>query len=94
MDDGRNWAELPGDAWRQKVDALLQEVSSDDVLGLSALLATAIDGTSVDGAATLESAACVGRCDGAPVVVIDEEVRLNVAASDLSALADDARGRA
>ncbi len=41
-----------------------------------------------NGGATIELAECLGACDGAPCILIDDELQLNVTADDVVALAE------
>lgn len=41
-----------------------------------------------DGQATIELAECLGACDGAPCILIDDELQLNVTADEVVALAE------
>lgn len=41
-----------------------------------------------DGGATIELAECLGACDGAPCILVDDELQLNVTADDVIALAE------
>lgn len=53
--------------------------------------------TTADGKVTLELAECLGACDGAPCILIDDELRLRVSADDVEKMADHpqpARGQA
>jgi len=53
--------------------------------------------TTSDGKVTLELAECLGACDGAPCILIDDELRLRVSADDVEKMADHpqpARGQA
>jgi NADH-quinone oxidoreductase subunit E len=45
--------------------------------------------TTVDGFATIELAECLGACDGAPCVLVDDELRLNMTVDDVVAIAGD-----
>jgi len=48
-------------------------------------------GTSVDGMVTLEFAECIGACEGAPAVLVNDEARLNVTADKVDALLAELR---
>jgi NADH-quinone oxidoreductase subunit E len=48
-------------------------------------------GTSVDGKITLEFAECIGACEGAPCVLIDDAARMNVTPDKIDALVEDLR---
>lgn len=53
--------------------------------------------TTPDGKVTLELAECLGACDGAPCILIDDELQLRVSADDVEKMADHpqrARGEA
>jgi NADH-quinone oxidoreductase subunit E len=41
-----------------------------------------------DGSATIELAECLGACDGAPCILINDELQLNVTADQVVALAE------
>jgi NADH-quinone oxidoreductase subunit E len=43
--------------------------------------------TTADGEATIELAECLGACDGAPCILIDDELRLNVTVDEVVAIA-------
>jgi NADH-quinone oxidoreductase subunit E len=47
--------------------------------------------TSQDGKITLEFAECIGACEGAPAVLIDDEARLNVTPDAVDALLSELR---
>jgi NADH-quinone oxidoreductase subunit E len=47
--------------------------------------------TSQDGKITLEFAECIGACEGAPAVLIDDEARLNVTPDKVDALLNEMR---
>jgi NADH-quinone oxidoreductase subunit E len=47
--------------------------------------------TSQDGKITLEFAECIGACEGAPAVLIDDEARLNVTPDNVDALLSELR---
>ncbi len=48
-------------------------------------------GTSADGKVTLEFAECIGACEGAPAVLVNDEARLNVTPDKVDALLADLR---
>jgi NADH-quinone oxidoreductase subunit E len=48
-------------------------------------------GTSADGKITVEFAECIGVCEGAPAVLIDDEARMNVTPDKVDALLDELR---
>jgi NADH-quinone oxidoreductase subunit E len=48
-------------------------------------------GTSADGKITVEFAECIGACDGAPAVLINDEYRLNVTADKVDGLLAELR---
>ena len=48
-------------------------------------------GTSSDGKITVEFAECIGACEGAPAVLIDDEARMNVTPEKVDALLDELR---
>jgi NADH-quinone oxidoreductase subunit E len=48
-------------------------------------------GTSADGKITVEFAECIGACEGAPAVLIDDEARINVTPDKVDALLDELR---
>jgi NADH-quinone oxidoreductase subunit E len=48
-------------------------------------------GTSDDGKITVEFAECIGVCEGAPAVLIDDEARTNVTPDKVDALLDELR---
>ena len=50
-------------------------------------------GTSDDGKITLEFAECIGVCEGAPAVLIDDVGRPNVTRDKVDALIAELRGR-
>jgi NADH-quinone oxidoreductase subunit E len=47
--------------------------------------------TSADGKITLEFAECIGACEGAPAVLVNDEARLNVTAEKVDALLAELR---
>ena len=50
-------------------------------------------GTSADGKITVEFAECIGVCEGAPAVLIDDEGRLDVTPDKVDALLEELRSR-
>ena len=57
---------------------------SEEVLStLSARLGVSVGGTTVDGKITLEFAECLGGCEGAPCLLINDEQRMNVSLEDV-----------
>jgi NADH-quinone oxidoreductase subunit E len=44
--------------------------------------------TTPNGEVTIELAECLGACDGAPCILIDDELRLNVSVNDIIQLAE------
>jgi NADH-quinone oxidoreductase subunit E len=50
-------------------------------------------GTSADGKITVEFAECIGACEGAPAVLIDDEARMNVTPDKVDGLLDELRNR-
>jgi NADH-quinone oxidoreductase subunit E len=50
-------------------------------------------GTTADGKITLEFAECIGVCEGAPAVLIDDAGRLNVTPDKVEGLIAELRGR-
>jgi NADH-quinone oxidoreductase subunit E len=50
-------------------------------------------GTSADGKITVEFAECIGVCEGAPAVLIDDEGRFDVTPDKVDALLDELRSR-
>ena len=60
---------------------------SDEVLqALSEKLGVPPGGTSADGKITLEFAECLGGCEGAPCLLIDDEQRMNVTPEQVDGL--------
>jgi NADH-quinone oxidoreductase subunit E len=60
---------------------------SEEVLqALSEKLGVPPGGTSADGKITLEFAECLGGCEGAPCLLIDDEQRLNVTPENVDGL--------
>ena len=47
--------------------------------------------TSADGKITVEFAECIGACEGAPAVLINDEARMNVTPEKVDALLDELR---
>jgi NADH-quinone oxidoreductase subunit E len=47
--------------------------------------------TSADGKITVEFAECIGACEGAPAVLIDDEARMNITPDKVDALLDELR---
>lgn len=45
--------------------------------------------TTANGNVTIELAECLGACDGAPCILIDDELKLNVTADEIVAMAED-----
>ena len=48
-------------------------------------------GTSADGKITVEYAECIGMCEGAPAVLVNDEARMNVTPDKIDALLDQLR---
>jgi NADH-quinone oxidoreductase subunit E len=48
-------------------------------------------GTSADGKITVEFAECIGTCEGAPAVLVNDEVRMNVTPDKVDTLLDELR---
>ncbi|TMQ34803.1 MAG: NAD(P)H-dependent oxidoreductase subunit E [Planctomycetota bacterium] len=48
-------------------------------------------GTTTDGKITLEFAECLGGCEGAPCLLINDEQRMNVTAENVDALIEELR---
>jgi NADH-quinone oxidoreductase subunit E len=48
-------------------------------------------GTSADGKITVEFAECIGACEGAPAVLIDDEARMNVTPDKVDTLLEELR---
>jgi NADH-quinone oxidoreductase subunit E len=48
-------------------------------------------GTSSDGAITVEFVECIGACEGAPAVLVNDEARMNVTADKIDGLLADCR---
>jgi NADH-quinone oxidoreductase subunit E len=48
-------------------------------------------GTSADGKITVEFAECIGACEGAPAVLINDEARLDVTPEKVDALLEELR---
>jgi NADH-quinone oxidoreductase subunit E len=49
-------------------------------------------GTTADGKITVEFAECIGACEGAPAVLINDEARLDVTPEKVDALLQELRG--
>ena len=64
-------------------DELLKDVC--DKLGVKP------GGTSADGKITVEFAECIGGCEGAPCVLVNDEHRMNVTSDKVDALIDELR---
>jgi NADH-quinone oxidoreductase subunit E len=47
--------------------------------------------TSSDGKITVEFAECIGACEGAPCVLLDDEARMNIRPEDVDGLIADLR---
>jgi NADH-quinone oxidoreductase subunit E len=61
---------------------------SDDLLaGVCRRLGVRPGETTADGKITLEYAECLGACEGAPCVLVDDECRMNVTVDSVSELA-------
>ena len=58
---------------------------------LTKTLGVGIGGTTADGAITLETAECIGACEGAPCVLINDEHRLNVTPEKVDGLIAELR---
>jgi NADH-quinone oxidoreductase subunit E len=61
--------------------------------GLCAKLGVRPGGTTADGKITLEFAECLGACEGAPCVLVDDEHRLNVTGKKVDDLIGELRAR-
>lgn len=48
-------------------------------------------GTSADGKITVEFAECIGQCEGAPAVLVNDEARMNVTADRVDGLLQELR---
>ena len=48
-------------------------------------------GTSADGKITVEFAECIGACEGAPAVLVDDEHRMNITPEKVDGLLDELR---
>ena len=59
--------------------------------GLCQRLGVRPGGTTADGKITLEFAECIGACEGAPAVLVNDEHRLNVTAEKVERLVADLR---
>ena len=58
---------------------------------LSKKLGVGPGGTTADGKITLEFAECIGACEGAPCVLINDEHRMNVTPDKVNELLDELR---
>ena len=58
---------------------------------LSKKLGVPPGGTTADGKVTLEFAECLGACEGAPCVLVDDEHRMNVTPDKVDALVGELR---
>jgi NADH:ubiquinone oxidoreductase subunit E len=66
-----------------------------DVLGeLESLLKIKVGETTADGLFTLEESECLGHCDRAPVLMLDEEIHGNLTRDSLLSLIDRIREQA
>ena len=64
----------------------------EELLGdLCAKLKVQPGGTSADGKITLEFAECIGVCEGAPCVLINDEYRMNVTPEKVDGLIEELR---
>jgi NADH-quinone oxidoreductase subunit E len=50
-------------------------------------------GTSADGKITVEFAECIGTCEGAPAVLVNDEARLDVTPDNVDGLLEELRAR-
>jgi len=67
---------------------------ADDLLeAVCHKLAVQPGGTSADGKITVEFAECIGACEGAPAVLLDDEARMNVTPDKVDGLLDELRQR-
>jgi NADH-quinone oxidoreductase subunit E len=65
---------------------------ADDLLEhCSKTLNVPVGGTTADGKITLEFAECIGACEGAPAVLVDDEHRMNVTPESIDALIAELR---
>jgi NADH-quinone oxidoreductase subunit E len=65
---------------------------ADELLAqMSAKLGVKSGGTTPDGKISLEFAECIGACEGAPCVLINDEHRLNVTADQVDGLVNELR---
>jgi NADH-quinone oxidoreductase subunit E len=65
---------------------------SDELLrDVCGKLGVAPGGTSADGKVTVEFAECIGACEGAPAVLINDEARMNVTPEKVDGLLADLR---
>src|SRR5215831_11170330 len=64
----------------------------EDLLGeVCARLGVKPGGTSADGKVTVEFAECLGLCEGAPAVLVNDEARMNVMPDQIDSLIGDLR---
>ena len=64
----------------------------DELLGtVCQKLGVTPGGTSADGKVTVEFAECIGVCEGAPAVLVNDEARMNVTPDKVDALLDELR---
>jgi len=67
-------------------------LGGDDLLAnVCRKLNVAPRGTTADGKITVEFAECLGVCEGAPAVLIDDEARMNVTPEKVDALLEELR---
>lgn len=52
-----------------------------------------VGGTTADGKITLEFAECIGACDGAPAVLVDDEHRMNMTPDKMDELITELRNK-
>jgi NADH-quinone oxidoreductase subunit E len=65
---------------------------SDELLGdVCHKLGVKPGGTSADGKVTVEFAECIGACEGAPAVLVNDEARLNVTPDKVDGLLSELR---
>lgn len=65
---------------------------SEELLGhLCSRLQVQPGGTTADGTITLEFAECIGACEGAPAVLVNDEARLNVTPDNVDGLLAELR---
>ena len=63
---------------------------ADELLtGLSVKLGVQPGGTTADGKVSLEFAECIGACEGAPCVLVNDEHRMNVTPDQVDGLVSD-----